>query len=236
MRLRLIILILINLFMFKVHSVVHAETLIVSGEYAPYSSANMLNDGLTSELVKRVFKEMGHKPRIVFRPWQRGYNLTKRGDYVGTFPYYKNPEREKEFLYSDPIVSWESYIFFPVSAPLSSETLLGKTECLPFHYASTLLTHSLYDKGVIKREKPATASNCWNLIVSDRVDFFIEDALVAKRYLETLDDPIRAKIGQSQNNVSQSYGYMIFPKSQPESEKLREAFNIALKHLGLNLF
>lgn len=210
------------------HSV--AEIKLVTGEYLPYTSQNADGGGITTKLVKSIFKTINSATTIEFRPWGRGYAETTKGVYAATFPYLKTEDRQKEFYYSDPIVHWKSNIYIMNGSILTEKDLIGRIECLPFHYAAIGSVEKLFQAGKIKRERPAKIENCWNMLLRNRVHFFVEDQQVAREFIDTHLYNDRDKIGKISTPVKSDFGYVIFPKNRPGSLQLLEKFNAELRN------
>ena len=118
----------------------HAESfeLVIGDDYPPFVDQGLPNYGLATDIVQTTFRHMGHDTTLVFKPWQRGYEDVASGKYLGTFPYSKNPEREKSFHYSVPLYTFRQFFFTWADssfAPTSYDDLKGHSVCVPVGYS-----------------------------------------------------------------------------------------------------
>ena len=84
--------------MFASHHPATAETIVLgTGEYAPYTSAEMKNGGFVTEIVKRTFAEIGIKAEIRFMSWQKSEAAAEKGKLDGVFPHIRSAKRDAKF-------------------------------------------------------------------------------------------------------------------------------------------
>ncbi len=79
------------------------EIYLLSFEYPPFYGENLTNQGVITELIRESFKKNGYKLKVKFYPFARSMMLGKKGRADGLYPLWKTSEREKWFIYSDPI-------------------------------------------------------------------------------------------------------------------------------------
>lgn len=208
---------------------VRAEELkLATGEYPPFTSNQIPGGGLVSETVKLVFSIMGYDLTIDYLPWKRGYVLTENNDYIATYPYLKTEERTSEFLYSKPIVEWQSNVYVRGDSGIifnKTPDLKGLIECLPHHYGSLVELDEMYANGEIKRVRPPYIKSCWLMILSGRADFFVEDVFVAEIFREKILGERYNEIVELKKSISTDFGYIIFPKQSRRSVEFMNQFN-----------
>ena len=85
---------------------------IMTGEWFPYVSKNMVGLGFAAEVVSYAFLLGGIETEFEFAPWERCEALVKSGEAFATFPHKQTKEREKFAFFSDPIAASKSVIFF----------------------------------------------------------------------------------------------------------------------------
>jgi len=91
----------------------HAEKVIMAtGEWIPFTSANLEQYGKFSERVNIVFKEMGIEPEFRFYPWRRCYESVIKGRVWAAFPYSITSERAEEVWYSDLLACSRTSFFY----------------------------------------------------------------------------------------------------------------------------
>ena len=211
-----------------------ADIKIVTGEYPPYSSRHLPGGGITTQLILKVFEEMNIRVSVEYLPWKRGYELAERGEYAATFPYLKLPEREQGFLYSEPILIWESRIYSKKNSKVSFNSwhdLAGFRQCLPLGNASHSELDKMYQENLITRVEPVS---CWQMILRGRADFILEDKEVAKSQLKlTLKENAR-DIQPVGKIVSIDKGFLIFSRNHPDHQNLKDEFDRTLSKMIKN--
>lgn len=80
---------------------------IVVKEEAPYIGNQLLNQGLSIELIKTAFNRAEIEANFVFEAWPRAYEGGLIGIYDVIGSIWKNTEREKEFTFSEPYLFHE---------------------------------------------------------------------------------------------------------------------------------
>ncbi|WP_417433318.1 substrate-binding periplasmic protein [Kiloniella sp.] len=207
------------------------ELKLTTGEYPPFTSEHIPGGGVVSEIVELVIMEMGHDFVVDYLPWKRGYILSKKGKYAATYPYLLTEEREDEFLYSAPIIEWESKVYVRRDSGIeyhSSLDLLGLRECLPHHYGGLPELDKLHAAGSIKRVSTPYIKSCWLMILNGRADFFVEDVFVADIFRREVLAERSDEVVELQKTISTDYGHIIFPKGFDQSEELVAGFNDTL--------
>ena len=210
-----------------------SATLNEDGSFS--AGAEAMYQKLRSEIVELVIMEMGHDFVVDYLPWKRGYILSKKGKYAATYPYLLTEEREDEFLYSAPIIEWESKVYVRRDSGIeynSSLDLLGLRECLPHHYGGLPELDKLHAAGSIKRVSTPYIKSCWLMILNGRADFFVEDVFVADIFRREVLAERSNEVVELQKTISTDYGHIIFPKGFDQSEELVAGFNDTLVKLS----
>ncbi|MEH6402000.1 MAG: transporter substrate-binding domain-containing protein [Sneathiella sp.] len=225
-----------SVFLFSVYGLVNqsnAQVKLTTSEYPPYTSQSLKNGGIATDIVRQVFKKMGEEIEVDLLPWKRGYEAVEKGNYVATYPLLKTAERENKFLYSDPIILWESKLFVHRDTNMKFEDwedLEGHVECLPLGFAAIPQLRKLYVKKKIHRVVPR---DCWKMILNGRADFFVEDVLVGEIVKKKALGAAANQVIPLKKAVSLDFGYVVFPKKRKDSAELVQRFNKALKELIL---
>ena len=113
---------------------------LVTGDYAPYSGQTLPEHGLSSRLIYAALEEVhASEPELHFLSWAKGYDKTAELQFDATYPYTWSPQRDKQFLFSDPLhtetISWFSHK--QNSAALRGEWHRMRV-CLPQGWNTTL--------------------------------------------------------------------------------------------------
>ncbi len=205
--------------------------LVTGNGYPPFADSGLPGGGLTTALVRRVFRELDRPVDIAFKPWPRGYRATLNGDFEATFPYLYTPERAADFHYSDPLFTVHLRVFVPADAPADKlADLTGKTLCVPLGYAITrdirqMLADLDYEEG-----EPRTMNQCLRMLGRDRVDF----VAITRRHADSLlaELPLERERLRMLEDVDVSADlHLIVPKQRDGARRLLADFNRTLARL-----
>lgn len=206
--------------------------LVTGNDYPPFTDETLQARGMITEIVELAFREVGYQAVITFRPWKRGYEETKKGIFVGTFPYIKTEERLKDFYFSQPINTMYTRIFVTKDSLFTKlDDLKGKRICVPLGYGITKAIDDMLAHESVRQEgNPVNLESCLRMILSGRKDFFIineihgwmtiQNTFHNKEYFRTLDTVFE--------EVSH---HLIISKTYPDGEKILEKFNKGLEQL-----
>jgi polar amino acid transport system substrate-binding protein len=206
--------------------------LVTGNNYPPFTDESLPQGGMITEIVELAFQEMGYQAIITFRPWKRGYEETKKGVFIGTFPYIKTEERQQEFYYSQPINTVYTRIFVTKQSSIKRiEDLPGQRICIPLGYGVSKEFDELLRKNAFKHDvNPVDLEGCLRMMLSGRKDFFIineingwmtiQNTFHTKEHFRALD-----MIFEEETH------HLIVPKAHPEGEKILEIFNQGLERM-----
>ena len=85
--------------------------LVTGDDYAPFTDRKLPGGGLLTQVVMAALAEQQQTATLDWRPWMRGFKMAQAAEYDGTFPYIRTPEREADFLYSEPLYRVQQHIF-----------------------------------------------------------------------------------------------------------------------------
>lgn len=88
------------------------EVLLVTGEFAPFTSEALDGGGMITEIVTAAFDEMGRLYRVEYYPWERAEAMVESGEAWGTFPYVPTDERRERFMVSENLANSETYLYY----------------------------------------------------------------------------------------------------------------------------
>ena len=90
---------------------------LATGEWAPYVSESLENQGFSTELIKAAFNEVDMDVELEFMSWTRAFELTEAGEVFGTYPWSFTEERAPTFNFSSPVVKSDENFFFLKGTP-----------------------------------------------------------------------------------------------------------------------
>ncbi|MEL6717400.1 MAG: transporter substrate-binding domain-containing protein [Bacteroidota bacterium] len=167
-----------------------AKNLVVAGEdsFAPFSGAQLYNEGMLVEVVNRVFKEIGLECTTNFMGLNEAKAATINGQTLGVYPTLKNDRDENNFVYSDPIYKVTNVLFekrrsnTDFSKP---SKLRGKVVAVKRGYDIPELIE-LYKKGYIQIRPCRTLEDCFNLLQKEEVDLVATAQFVGLSHIKDI--------------------------------------------------
>lgn len=216
---------------------VSGETIVLAtGEWAPFIGETLDDYGLHSQILKKVFSEMGHELQLDFMPWKRVYQLTKKGEYVATYTWSKTPERAEEMFYpkNELSISKEVGFYkksrFPDGLKITSFEDIKAQDLKVVGIASYWYEKIFKDQG-IRSHIVSTSELAWKMLNGGRVDLMIENIDVGKAEAQTalgvgkdvefaMTDPLKTQTM-----------YLIFSRVHPKSKELMTQYDAAVDKL-----
>jgi polar amino acid transport system substrate-binding protein len=93
-----------------------AETIRISTEeWPPYTSTDLKYNGIFARIVTESFALENVEVEYGFFPAKRSYNLALGGDWNGSMPWNRTPDRENDFDFSDVIMGGELVFFHHIN-------------------------------------------------------------------------------------------------------------------------
>ena len=208
------------------------DVVIATGEYPPYTSENLDDNGFSAEIVRSAFAEEGISVKYEFMPWKRCEASVENGDYYGAIPYLKTEERLKAFSYSDPFYISRSSFFFMKDS--FSEVEYSKLEDLK-KYAIAGTAGYYYEKmftdAGLNIEYSDDAKSSLKKLHAGRVDLFPEDDLAAWAMIKELFPGEEGKFAASSRPFNEDPHYVMVSKKFQGAEDITAKFNSGLQKL-----
>lgn len=219
--------------------------LVTGNDYAPYTGDDLPGGGLVTELVRRAFAVGGRRYDVRFMPWKRGYDGVVAGRLLATFPYVRTPEREREVLFSDPVMEVRQFVYLSNRSGMDFhgreldrnghgdfdrlEDFRGRTICQPAGYALPAELEAMVGQGRLTRQTPSDLGACVRMVATGRADALVIDefsgaAAVAK---SGLADDIRV----AERPFAAVTLHLVVGRATPGAEVTVAAFNDGLKAL-----
>ncbi|USD33556.1 amino acid ABC transporter [Vibrio coralliilyticus] len=203
------------------------------GDWEPYTSS--LSDPelkISETLVRRAFEVRGYTVELEYYPWVRSYQYAIRGKFDGTFPWMKNEDRVKEFIFSEPFFSQRVQFFY------HSDTLFSWQEVADLHKYQIgatqgyQATHVMQKLGV-KVEINNSEETNFQKMAKGRLDAYptgVERGLyLIKHYVPK---ELRQHIKLDTKPLLEDDMFVIFSRFDSErSQVLVKEFNAGLQHL-----
>ena len=207
--------------------------LTTGDDFPPYTGAALPEGGLATAIVIAAFAHLNQEVALEYRPWKRGYEETKAGEFLATYPYVQSPDRLEDFLYSDPIFTYER-ILFERKHPIASQwpgDLKGERLCIPIGYE---IPGPIEDKvigGNLVHIKPSSMDACFKLLFHNRTDFVLSDRILGLSIARTYFGDGLKQLVEIKPPVTRQSAHLIISRSNPAGLKAITDFNQALASL-----
>ncbi|GGD67993.1 ABC transporter substrate-binding protein [Lacimicrobium alkaliphilum] len=209
---------------------------IATGEWPPYTSASLPQDGYVNHVVRSAFGEMGIQVSFIYQPWARSYEGAKKGDYAATSYWYQDPKHQADFLLSTPLTK-EKVVFFRRKSgrPLHWDELADFDDLRIGLSRSYTYTQALWEYANANPHRISvvnTDTQNIKMLLLERIDLFPVQELVGWNLVHGLFAPEQAnRIETLQPPLSEKTGHLLFPKRNAGSERWRDLFNRGLDKL-----
>jgi polar amino acid transport system substrate-binding protein len=214
---------------------------ITWGDWPPYHSRTIANNGLYTQLIREVYQEVGVSVEFGVFPWKRALLLAHTPDsaWQGSSGWTKTAEREEEFFYTNPMHHGCVMFFHKRKTAFDwtrPETINGLTIGVISGYRSNQLIQDMKDSGLgIKVDEVSEEKFGMRMLNAGRVDAFVSHKGVGKTILDQELNRIDSKsiTWHPKPLYCDSY-HLLFSKQKAGSEYLVQQFNLGLKTLRDN--
>lgn len=216
-----------------------ADTLpFASLEFPPYNYQENGNvTGFTTEIVKRITREMGHTPAVKLLPWKRAQTAAGRGKYAGIFTFTKSIERMRNFHYTAPVVMIKDVFFKRRTDSISWNTLSDLSEykigASAYNYADVFLNameNDTFDVQVIHAETPEILH--LRKLKHNRIDLAICELRLCQFLIQQRPETLR-DIDHIKRPIGPVRTFHIgISREWPQSRELVRKFNRHLKAMA----
>lgn len=206
--------------------------LVTGNNYSPFTGETLPGGGTITQVIKRVFKEMGYEVNVSYLPWKEGYEATKQQQFFATFPYNKNRERLEHFHYSEPIITYATLFYVRHDSPITFhhyQDLQGLTFCNPVGY-NLGKQKWLINQGIIKLKRPQQLNDCLKMILAGEADFMSMNPYVGWTSIKELYGTIKDFRTIEKPNDETSL-YLIISKANEDAIPFLKVFNRTLDQL-----
>lgn len=224
---------LIIALLLTVHSVAGANEQIrlTNGEWPPYLSEKLPQNGAASHIVTEAFAAVGVDVEYGFFPWKRAYQLAVDGIWHGTLIWVKTPERERDFYYSDVVISDPEYLFYLKSRKLKWKEV---KDLKNLNIGATL--HTVYPtleaaekEGILTIDRSGNYDNLYQRLLHKRIDAIPQVNQVGKYFQRArLSKKDRVQITHSSTVLQLRQYHLILSKNVEENSRFIELFNQGL--------
>lgn len=217
-----------------------SETIVLaSGEWPPFTSESLKHNGFYSHIVTEAFALEGITVAYEFYPWARSYHLVESGEVDASPTWAETPQKIKEVLFSDPIVSHTKVFFHLKSLDFKWKNY---EDLKRWRIAAT--QKYTYGEEFDEKAKNETlsvdygASDLINLkkVMSNRVDIFPSDIFAGYDLIHSnFTEEEAEQFSHHDRPIQETNTAVVFSKKHPKkSKRLITALNRGLKKLKEN--
>jgi len=147
---------------------------ILGDYYFPYVDKNKENQGCLTDFINKAFSSQGiEHQETIWLPWSIVLkSLLRQSDNSVSFPWAKTKEREKDYLYSQPLYTKNTYIWVLAKSAKkyhNIQSLKDTKVCIPSGYGVYGKTSQLIDKKQITRVTSLTMQGCFLQLKEEKV-------------------------------------------------------------------
>lgn len=208
---------------------------LTNGEFPPYLSETMPEYGIASQIVTEAFALQGVTVEYGFFPWARSLALAQEGTWDGTLIWTKNEEREKDFYFSDMVVSGNAVFFHLNSYSFNWDSFedlkglrIGGT--LEYNYGEEF--KAAEEAGVFTVERvPADIQN-FEKLLAGRIDIFPMTQEIGQHLIQQSLLPEQvAQITFHPKAVHSEPAFLLLSRQVEGNEEMMRLFNLGLQEL-----
>ncbi|MDE1461338.1 substrate-binding periplasmic protein [Spartinivicinus poritis] len=203
---------------------------LTNGEWLPYQSENLKHYGVASHIVTEAFRSVDVKVDYVFMPWKRAYIEAKEGRFDGSLIWSLDPDREKEFFFSDIIIHGRSVLFHLKSMPFDWKDY---SDFVSVKVGGVIgYKYQFESNKDIKIERAYSEIAIFKMLLNRRVDILPSDldAGYAILYSNFSEDEVKNVTHHPRPYNTTTY-HLILSKKVKQNEKIIKLFNTGLKKL-----
>ena len=208
---------------------------VATGEFPPYLSASLKDNGYISRIIKESFRLEGIEVVFTYYPWKRSYEMVRKGEADATPFWVKTAERERLFFLSSPIETTHYGYFYLKKNKFSQRTpdqlkalKIGITN--GYSYGLTFDTAKKNHQLIID-SAPTDEVNLKKLLAG-RIDLFAADLMLGQYLIKTtLSTTEASQVEPYPRPFASENGYLLISRNTPFAREIAVRFNSGLKKL-----
>jgi polar amino acid transport system substrate-binding protein len=204
------------------------------GDWPPFFVENEPGQGNVARLVRDIFAEQGYDVTFHFLPWKRAYREAANSRHNATAIWMYAEDREKDFKYSDAVMQEQFVLFHRKDLPVQWDTLsdlAGLTLGASMGYSYGPEFDRAAENKVLTVEKAASTELNFRKLLYGRIDAFPEEINVGYYILRReTDNQDTRKITHHPRPILENESFLLFPRDDPNSDKLLRTFNRGLRN------
>ena len=205
---------------------------IVSKEEAPYVGNELLNQGLSIEIINTAFQRAGYKTSFVFETWPRTYESGLIGVYDVIGSIWRTKDREKDFVFSD------AYLFHEIKfikRKVDTEVKFNNLDDLQGLIIGTLKNYAYRDnftqsRKIIKLQQNHLIQNLL-FLTQEKIDMTLGDIRKIRYEINKYMKSSMTKLEILPQALIKRGAHIAVSKSNPDHIDIIDKFNKALESM-----
>lgn len=207
------------------------------GDFPPYFDKAMSTQGVIAVVFKAAMAAEGVEVEYDFLPWARALEYAKDGTSSGSPGWTKTPERDVDFLFSEPFVNCVDGVFFLKDKPIAFSSVadfrglrIGVINKLTYgkDFAEAQARNDF------KTEIAPASENLLKMLLAGRVDAVILNRSVAAQEMSALPAADVERLGSADTPFLLKPWRLAVGKRNPEAQKIINTFNAGLVKIQRN--
>ena len=208
---------------------------IVTEEYPPYAGCSLENFGWTIEAAKAALELEGYDVYVRIVPWARAIHETKTGLYEGLYLAFKTEEREKYYLFSDPIAPVKTVFFKLKSRKINYRKLEDLTNCIIGTVNNAAYSDKFANADFLNKEAVSCDKTNLLKLAAGRIDLLAGSEVVIKHKMKKVLSPDEiSRIEVMYPPINVNYMHMAVSKNSADAEQKLKDFNTGYKKIIQN--
>ena len=209
---------------------------------SPFSQVGLYQNGMLTETVKTVYKQMGEVPVIDFMTGNRMRAQAFSGKSTAAFPSVYNEDEAKLFYYSKPLFEELTVLFVSKKAPLDSK---GKTKKIKYDKDKDLrgmrvaVVRGFISERLLQLKKDRVIGllaynsweDCFKKLKSGEVDMVAAPQMVGVLALKDGKEVQLSDFKMLSKSLEKTQFHLVISKQNPNGEAMIKAFNKSLGKL-----
>ena len=211
------------------------ELLIMTGEWTPYVSTTMPNNGFIAEIITQACLAANLKASISFAPWPRCEAAVQHGKAFGSFPYSSNATRTEFAVFSRPIARSRTVLFYDKEKfPNFSISSLADLKSYLIGGVRGYYYEPGFTKAGLSVDYSRNEDDALKKLFYGRVDIIPLNELVGRQSVIRLFPDKGSRIIPSVSALDENDLTLMVSRSYPGADDLLKRFNGGLEEIMQN--
>lgn len=207
------------------------------GDFPPYFDKDMPNQGAIAVVFKAAMAAEGIDVEYDFLPWARALEYAKNGISAGSPGWTKTPERDVDFLFSEPFVNCVDGVFYLKEKPVEFSSVadfkgmrIGVINNLTYgkDFAEAQARNEF------KTDLAPASENLLKMLLRGHVDAVILNRSVAAQEMQALAAADAKRIASADTPFLIKPWRLAVGKRNPDAQKIISTFNAGLVKIQRN--